>query len=135
MDTIFTEGRNCWCLAHAPRAAFIIDGEDYFRAVRETMSQARRSMGLDSECDLAVASTESQDCRKENAHFRRRLLAEHLGLDIGIVAKAEKVQPTLIAAIESLRGKARTLEPLNIEIPEGIDQWLPDSALPRSFRW
>ncbi len=108
-------------------AKVMIIDDTFARVASSNLSN--RSMGLDSECDLAVASTESQDCRKEIAHFRRRLLAEHLGFDIGVVAKAEKVQPTLIAAIESLRGKARTLEPLNIEIPEGIDQWLPDSAL------
>lgn len=108
-------------------AKVMIIDDTFARVASSNLSS--RSMGLDSECDLAVAATESQDCREVIASFRRRLLAEHLGLDIDDVAKAEKAQPSLIAAIESLRGGDRTLEPLNIEIPEGIDRWLPDSAL------
>lgn len=108
-------------------AKVMIIDDTFARVASSNLSS--RSMGLDSECDLAVAATESQDCREEIANFRRRLLAEHLGLDIDDVAKAEKSQPSLIAAIESLRGGDRTLETLNIDIPEGIDQWLPDSAL------
>jgi phosphatidylserine/phosphatidylglycerophosphate/cardiolipin synthase-like enzyme/uncharacterized membrane protein YdjX (TVP38/TMEM64 family) len=108
-------------------AKVMIIDDTFARVASSNLSS--RSMGLDSECDLAVASTETQDCRKEIANFRRHLLAEHFGLEIDDVAKAEKAQPSLIAAIESLRGGDRTLEPLNIDIPEGIDQWLPDSAL------
>ena len=42
MDSIFKPSKNCARLARAERAAFIIDGEDYFRAVRRAMRKARR---------------------------------------------------------------------------------------------
>jgi phospholipase D1/2 len=45
------------------------------------------------------------------------------------VAEAEAAHPSLIAAIESLRGGERSLEPLSVDIPESFDEWVPDSAL------
>ncbi len=39
-------GRNCWRLARADRAAFLVDGDAYFRAVKAAMAQARRSVLL-----------------------------------------------------------------------------------------
>lgn len=44
MKNIFQTSKNCWRVATAQRAAFIIDGEDYFWAVHEAMRQARRSI-------------------------------------------------------------------------------------------
>ncbi len=90
---------------------------------------SNRSMGLDSECDLAVEATESQPCGADIARFRHRLLAEHLGVDVDEVAAAQERRGSLIAAIESLRDGERTLEPLSGDVPEEIDQWVPDSAL------
>lgn len=90
---------------------------------------SNRSMGLDSECDLAIESGEQHDCRDAIAGFRRRLLAEHLGVEAREVAAAEAAQPSLVQAIESLRGGERTLQHLSGEIPPEVDQWVPDSAL------
>ena len=90
---------------------------------------SNRSMGLDSECDLAIESTESNDCSDVIAHFRRRLLAEHLGVGVQAVAAAESRSQSLIGAIESLRGGERTLEPLSGKIPAEVDHWVPESAL------
>lgn len=44
MNTIFEASKNCWRMETAQRAAFIIDGEDYFRALHEAMRRARRSI-------------------------------------------------------------------------------------------
>jgi phospholipase D1/2 len=90
---------------------------------------SNRSMGLDSECDLAIESTGSNDCTNVIAGFRRRLLAEHLGVEPESVADAERNHPSLIEAIESLRGDVRSLEPLSGEVPPDVDEWVPDSAL------
>ncbi len=90
---------------------------------------SNRSMGLDSECDLAVEASESQPCGAAIARFRHRLLAEHLGVDVDEVAAAQERHGSLIAAIESLRDGERTLEPLSGDVPEEVDQWVPDSAL------
>nr|WP_305910036.1 phospholipase D-like domain-containing protein [Methylomarinum sp. Ch1-1]MDP4522984.1 phospholipase D-like domain-containing protein [Methylomarinum sp. Ch1-1] len=44
MKNLFKPSSNCWKVAQAQRAAFIIDGEDYFRALHEAMREARRSI-------------------------------------------------------------------------------------------
>ncbi len=90
---------------------------------------SNRSMGLDSECDLAIEAGESNDCDAAIADFRRRLLAEHLGTKIESLAEAEEKHPSLIEAIESLRTGGRSLEALPIETRADDDQWLPDLAL------
>ena len=40
------EGRNCWQVAKADRAAFIVDAEDYFRIARKAMLSARARIML-----------------------------------------------------------------------------------------
>jgi hypothetical protein len=39
---ICIEGRNCWRIAQANRAAFLIDGDAYFSALASTLQRARR---------------------------------------------------------------------------------------------
>ncbi len=90
---------------------------------------SNRSMGLDSECDIAVESGDAQDCNDAIADFRRMLLAQHLGVEQGDVAAAEEKHESLIDAIESLCGSQRTLEPLSGDIPEDVDKWVPESTL------
>ena len=41
---ILAEGRNCWKVARADRASFVIDAGAYFAAFREAVSRARRSV-------------------------------------------------------------------------------------------
>lgn len=43
---LFEPGRNCKQTARADRAAFLVDASDYFRAVREAMLAARRSIHI-----------------------------------------------------------------------------------------
>ncbi len=73
---------------------------------------SNRSMGLDGECDLAVEAEGRADVARAIAGLRHRLLAEHLGTDAARVARAEREQGSLAAAIEQLRGGDRTLAPL-----------------------
>jgi phosphatidylserine/phosphatidylglycerophosphate/cardiolipin synthase-like enzyme/uncharacterized membrane protein YdjX (TVP38/TMEM64 family) len=47
---------------------------------------SRRSMGVDTECDLAVDAGDSPRARAGVRHVRNRLLAEHLGLPVDEVA-------------------------------------------------
>lgn len=42
--SFFKNGDNCWQLARADRAAFLVDGEDYYRAVAEAFEQAQHSI-------------------------------------------------------------------------------------------
>jgi phospholipase D1/2 len=41
---VLVEGRNCWRIARADRAAFLIDGDAYFAAFRHVVSRARHSV-------------------------------------------------------------------------------------------
>jgi phosphatidylserine/phosphatidylglycerophosphate/cardiolipin synthase-like enzyme/uncharacterized membrane protein YdjX (TVP38/TMEM64 family) len=85
---------------------------------------ANRSMGLDTECDLLIESQDNPRVAEAVAAFRNRLLGEHLGADPIVVAKATHEKRSLIGAIESLRGGARTLEPIEPCAPG----WLEDFA-------
>ena len=37
-------GRNCWRIERAERVAFLVDGEEYFTAVRSALAKARHSI-------------------------------------------------------------------------------------------
>jgi uncharacterized membrane protein YdjX (TVP38/TMEM64 family) len=102
--------------------------DDCFARVASS-NLSNRSMGLDSECDLAVQSSDTQDCDAAISGFRRRLLAEHLDVSEAELASAEQQQPSLIKAIESLRGGQRSLQPLSTELPADVDSWVPESEL------
>ncbi|KKC26381.1 phospholipase D-like domain-containing protein [Sphingomonas sp. SRS2] len=70
-----------------------------------------RSMGLDSECDIAITvegDTSSDDAIRQ---LRERLMAEHLGTTPDIVARAFEQTGSLIGTIECLRGEGKTLVP------------------------
>jgi phosphatidylserine/phosphatidylglycerophosphate/cardiolipin synthase-like enzyme/uncharacterized membrane protein YdjX (TVP38/TMEM64 family) len=88
-----------------------------------------RSMGLDTECDLALES--GGDAKNESAiaALRSRLLGEHLGVNPGKVAQVVAAKGSLMGAIEALRGPGRTLVPLTGDVPEWQDRLLPDTAL------
>jgi len=72
---------------------------------------ANRSMGTDTEADLAVQA-EHADARQALKRVRDRLIAEHLGVDAEDFAAAEAETGSLIAAIERLNGAARGLRPI-----------------------
>src|SRR5690606_36280933 len=52
-----------------------------------------RSMGIDTECDLAVESEGDPRARRAIARLRERLLAEHLGTTEEAVARARAQAP------------------------------------------
>jgi phosphatidylserine/phosphatidylglycerophosphate/cardiolipin synthase-like enzyme/uncharacterized membrane protein YdjX (TVP38/TMEM64 family) len=91
---------------------------------------SNRSMGFDSECDLAFEATEQNDCFDKIRNFRRDLLSEHLSVSIEEMARAEEANECLIDAIDSLAGKNRhTLVELNNELPPDVDLIVPDANL------
>ncbi len=64
VDRILSESRNCWRVARARRAGLIIDGQDYFRALRESLSEARESvflLGWDLHSKLRLTRDEHGD--------------------------------------------------------------------------
>ena len=88
-----------------------------------------RSMGLDTECNIAVEARGQPDQTKAIASLRDRLLAEHLGVDPAQFAQKLATTGSLIATIEALRGNPRTLSPLNTDAVSELDTPLVDAAL------
>jgi len=88
-----------------------------------------RSMGLDTECDLAIESGGEARIEKVIAQFRNRLLGEHLGVAPQQVASVIDRKKSLALALDSLCGDERTLKPLDGTVAKWLDRWLPDSAV------
>lgn len=89
---------------------------------------SNRSMGLDSECDLAIeAKSEQQQARIRQ--FRERLLAEHFGLDTTELNQQLEAKGSLIKLIDDRQDRDKTLKPLDCQVSEWAEQLLPSSAL------
>ncbi|MGB6206935.1 phospholipase D-like domain-containing protein, partial [Mycobacterium sp.] len=73
-----------------------------------------RSMGFDSECDLAIEAdlnnSDHDDLRHQITCVRNELVSEHLGVSIGEFEKAMSECRSLLKTIEALRGDGRTLQ-------------------------
>ncbi len=89
-----------------------------------------RSMGLDTECDLAIEAA-TDDIRVQVAirHFRNRLLAEHLECATDEIDHQIQQQSSLIQGIETLRSEGRSLKPLQPRLPEVDEGTLQDLRL------
>jgi uncharacterized membrane protein YdjX (TVP38/TMEM64 family) len=90
---------------------------------------ANRSMGLDTELDVAIESC--GDARVEDAitRFRDDLVAEHLGCDPDRVHALVRRTGSLVLAIRTLAGGERTLRELDAAVPEWADDWLPEPGV------
>ena len=67
-----------------------------------------RSLGFDSECDVAIESNSDRDeIRRQITRVRNQLVAEHLGVAVDELKECR----SLLAAVEDLRGDGRTLRP------------------------
>jgi phosphatidylserine/phosphatidylglycerophosphate/cardiolipin synthase-like enzyme len=86
-----------------------------------------RSMGLDTECDIAIELDE-EDAQAVRA-IRDGLIAEHLGLATKRVAAQIDSRGSLIAIIEGLRGQGRTLRPYVIPQLSAVEAWLADNEV------
>jgi phosphatidylserine/phosphatidylglycerophosphate/cardiolipin synthase-like enzyme len=86
-----------------------------------------RSLGFDSECDVAVEAqpndSEHDGVRSHVTAVRNQLVSEHLGVSIGELEGAVLRCGSLLQAIEALRGQDRTLRPFT-------EQTVSDEASP-----
>jgi len=73
-----------------------------------------RSMGMDSECDLAIEAA-SDDQRRAIATIRDRLLGEHLGVEPDKVAAAIAESASFLDAVRGLSDGARSLKPIRLD--------------------
>ncbi len=91
---------------------------------------SNRSMGFDTECNVAIEARGDERIRRVIAGLRNRLLGEHLGTDAEDVgAEIARQGGSLIKAIEALKRPGRTLEPINPQVSPEIDALVPASAI------
>jgi uncharacterized membrane protein YdjX (TVP38/TMEM64 family) len=80
-----------------------------------------RSMGFDTELDLAVEIDEEPGQAEKIRDFRNRLLGEHLGVRPSEVEEKVRRTGSLLRGVEELRGNSRTLETLHVDSGELVD--------------
>jgi phosphatidylserine/phosphatidylglycerophosphate/cardiolipin synthase-like enzyme/uncharacterized membrane protein YdjX (TVP38/TMEM64 family) len=89
-----------------------------------------RSMGFDTECNIAIEAKGNERTRHVIASLRDRLLAEHLGTDRAKVAsEIARHAGSVIQAVEALRHPGRSLEPIEPVVNEDMERLLPASVL------
>ena len=79
-------GRNCWRVARADRAAFLIDADAYFTAFRQVVGQARERviiMGWDVDSRVRL---DARDPGSTLLSFLNQTLARRPGLSIHVLA-------------------------------------------------
>jgi phosphatidylserine/phosphatidylglycerophosphate/cardiolipin synthase-like enzyme/uncharacterized membrane protein YdjX (TVP38/TMEM64 family) len=72
-----------------------------------------RSMGTDSECDLALEAADSREAAAI-AGLRHRLLAEHLGRELEEIADMAESEGSLFAVVERCAEGKRCLRPIDL---------------------
>ena len=90
---------------------------------------SRRSMGVDTECDLAVEAGDADD-RAGIRHIRDRLLAEHLGLTPEDVQRRLQHDGSLCALVDSCADAEHTLVRIDLSAPEAASETLRAVADP-----
>jgi phospholipase D1/2 len=90
---------------------------------------SNRSMGVDTECDIALESSGEKRIEKGIITFHNRLLGEHLGASAHEVSTIMQQEGSLIKSIEKLRGSKRTLMPFPEEKISWATELIPDSAI------
>lgn len=87
--TPFEPGRNCWRVAHADRAAFLVDGEAYFKAFVVAARRAQRSLyivGWDFHSRTRLLCGEGRsECELELGELLNDLVRRRPRLEINIL--------------------------------------------------
>ncbi|AMV72328.1 phospholipase [Desulfuromonas sp. DDH964] len=81
---------------------------------------SNRSMGFDTECNLALAADGQKAIAETIARFRNRLLAEHLGTERKVVADHLARNGSLLATIQNLGNERRSLKILPTSDDEAL---------------
>ena len=82
-DAVMVQGETCSTIARADRAALMVDGEEYFGALRNAMLQARRTIvmvgwDLDSQMDMAPHLHDGSGVDTDGVPTRLKPLLEFL---------------------------------------------------------
>jgi len=84
-----------------------------------------RSMGFDTECNLAIEAAGEPRVREAIRKLRHRLLAEHLGVGVDAVDRAEREQARSLAVIAALSSEGRSLAALEPQVPTALEALVP----------
>jgi phosphatidylserine/phosphatidylglycerophosphate/cardiolipin synthase-like enzyme/uncharacterized membrane protein YdjX (TVP38/TMEM64 family) len=91
---------------------------------------SNRSMGFDTECNIAFDVRGRRDMESSVALFCATLLAEHLGVSVKTAHRTLEKTGSLNQTIDALRGAAgRTLELVDDTAPQWFEQTVPQSIL------
>jgi phosphatidylserine/phosphatidylglycerophosphate/cardiolipin synthase-like enzyme/uncharacterized membrane protein YdjX (TVP38/TMEM64 family) len=95
---------------------------------------SNRSMGFDTECDLAIEAAGNPAVHRAIADFRHRLLGEHLGVSPDAVRNELEKDGSLIGAVERLRGSGRSLDHFDGTVSADVNEVVPDEAFIDPYR-
>jgi len=100
---------------------------------------SNRSVGLDTECDLAIEAQNESD-RRGIASLRDRLLAEHLGVTPQQVAETMAATGSLVQTVDRLNTNVRGLRPFDALASRGparpvMGSWFLDPRRPFEPLW
>lgn len=96
-------------------ARVIIMDERFVRIGSASLN--KRSMSVDTECDLAIeAAVDNSRVQAAIGHIRNNLLAEHLNCTTDEVDQQINQQTSIIQCIERLRSKGRSLRPFHTHL-------------------
>ncbi|HET9904016.1 MAG TPA: VTT domain-containing protein [Xanthobacteraceae bacterium] len=116
-------GRVCDTMVHSK--VCIID-DDLLRIGSANLNN--RSMGTDTECDLAVQARDDLQ-RQGIAQVRNRLVADHCGTRVGEVGAVMNRTGSLIETVESVSRNGHVLRPIDDGQAVGEDLTLPIDGL------
>lgn len=89
-----------------------------------------RSLGLDSECDVLLETTEGSQEAATITALRTRLMAEHLDVSEDEVARKFAETGSLLETIDAFQKEnGPTLRTLEIEEPDALDKFIADNEI------
>jgi phospholipase D1/2 len=103
--------------------------DDFFVGVGSA-NISNRSMGFDSECDLAFEAGAGSELCQAISRMRNSLLAEHLGTNTERVEAVLGETNSLLSSIKVLSDNPeRTLHLVDCSVPDWLNQMIPESAV------
>jgi len=81
-----------------------------------------RSMGTDTECDIAIEARHAGD-REAIVAIRNRLIGDHCGTGIQSVRAALAENPSLVALVDRLAANGHSLQPIDHQGPVNGEEW------------
>jgi phosphatidylserine/phosphatidylglycerophosphate/cardiolipin synthase-like enzyme len=87
-----------------------------------------RSMGVDSECDIAIEAIRETE-RDAIRALRDSLLAEHADVDVETLARAIEEKGSVLAELDAIQTGGRRLHPCRIDVESGEDEPIPCTAI------